>query len=167
MAVRPERSRPRTSRIRIVLEEEAFELIQAIWRSRLSVRAAWCPLATAIGSSADRPAALAELVGIILNDGVRLAGGALRASCTSPPVRPTRQAAGRSRRRGERVLPPEIAAVVEGMIDCVEQRHGPPARGAYVDARRPPSPIGARPAPATTGASPSPAAAGLIESARS
>ena len=27
--------------------------------------------ATAIGSSADRPAALAELIGIILNDGVR------------------------------------------------------------------------------------------------
>lgn len=29
-------------------------------------------LATAIGSSGDRPAALSELVGIIQNDGVRL-----------------------------------------------------------------------------------------------
>ncbi len=42
-------------------------------------------LATAIGSSGDRPAALAELIGTILNDGVacRPCGST---ACSSPPI---------------------------------------------------------------------------------
>jgi len=59
-------------RIRIVLEMEAFDEIHRSW-SRLGYPfSSLVPsYASAIGSSGDRPDALAELVGIVLNDGVR------------------------------------------------------------------------------------------------
>jgi hypothetical protein len=54
-------------------EEDAFLHLHASWLRQGYPFAALVPsLATAIGSSADRPAALAELIGVILNDGVRL-----------------------------------------------------------------------------------------------
>jgi membrane peptidoglycan carboxypeptidase len=60
------------TRIRIILEEDAFARIQKRW-ARLGYPFDHLvpSLATAIGSSADRPGALAELVGIILNNGVK------------------------------------------------------------------------------------------------
>lgn len=61
------------TRIRIILEEDAFAHIQKRWaRLGYPFEHLVPSLATAIGSSADRPGALAELVGIILNDGVKL-----------------------------------------------------------------------------------------------
>lgn len=63
----------RDSRIRTMLEVEAFSDIHQRWQRLGFPFASLVPsLATAIGSSGDKPVALAELVGIILNDGVRL-----------------------------------------------------------------------------------------------
>ncbi|WP_417617582.1 transglycosylase domain-containing protein [Oceanisphaera sp.] len=63
----------RDSRIRTMLEVEAFSDIHQRWQQLGFPFASLVPsLATAIGSSGDKPVALAELVGIILNDGVRL-----------------------------------------------------------------------------------------------
>ncbi|ROL72482.1 glycosyl transferase family 51 [Pseudomonas chlororaphis] len=63
----------RDSRIRTMLEIEAFLDIHQRWQKVGYPFDHLVPsLATAIGSSGDRPAALAELVGTILNDGVRL-----------------------------------------------------------------------------------------------
>lgn len=63
----------RDSRIRTMLEIEAFLDIHQRWQSVGYPFDHLVPsLATAIGSSGDRPAALAELIGTILNDGVRL-----------------------------------------------------------------------------------------------
>jgi len=63
----------RDTRIRILLENEAFLDIHQRWQQLGYPFDHLVPsLATAIGSSGDRPAALAQLVGIILNDGVRL-----------------------------------------------------------------------------------------------
>lgn len=63
----------RDSRIRTMLEIEAFSDIHQRWQKLGYPFDHLVPsLATAIGSSGDRPAALAELMGIILNDGVRL-----------------------------------------------------------------------------------------------
>lgn len=60
-------------RIRSVLEADAFQLIHAVWKRHGFPFQRLVPsLATAIGSSGDTPAALAELAGVILNDGVRL-----------------------------------------------------------------------------------------------
>ena len=60
-------------RIRGLLELEAFLEIHRSWKRLGYPFDSLVPsLATAIGSSADQPAALAELMGIILNDGVRV-----------------------------------------------------------------------------------------------
>ncbi|MHC8313014.1 transglycosylase domain-containing protein [Pseudomonas sp. GT1P32] len=63
----------RDGRIRTMLEIEAFLEIHARWQKVGYPFDHLVPsLATAIGSSGDRPAALAELIGTILNDGVRM-----------------------------------------------------------------------------------------------
>ncbi|WP_448093894.1 transglycosylase domain-containing protein [Pseudomonas lini] len=63
----------RDSRIRTMLEIEAFLDIHQRWQKVGYPFDHLVPsLATAIGSSGDRPAALAELIGTILNDGVRM-----------------------------------------------------------------------------------------------
>lgn len=63
----------RDSRIRIMLEVEAFTDIHQRWAKLGYPFDHLVPsLGTALGSSGDRPAALAELMGIIQNDGIRL-----------------------------------------------------------------------------------------------
>lgn len=63
----------RDKRIRIMLEVEAFLDLHEQWKRLGYPFDHLVPsLATALGSSGDRPAALAELMGIILNDGMRL-----------------------------------------------------------------------------------------------
>jgi membrane peptidoglycan carboxypeptidase len=66
-------------RIQTLLEADAFKIIHARWQRLGYPFASLVPsYATAIGSSADRPAALAELMGIILNDGVRQTAATIR-----------------------------------------------------------------------------------------
>lgn len=63
----------RDSRIRTLLEVEAFMDIHQRWQQLGYPFGHLVPsLATALGSSGDRPGALAELMGIIQNNGVRL-----------------------------------------------------------------------------------------------
>ena len=121
-------------RIRILLEVEAFLEIQRSWQRLGYPFPNLVPsLGTAIGSSGDRPGALAELVGIFLNDGVRY-----------PVVRITEMRFGEGtpfetilRRRaatGERVVSPEIAAVVrQSLVDVVEAGTARRANGAVRD----------------------------------
>jgi membrane peptidoglycan carboxypeptidase len=60
-------------RLRTKIEEEAFAHMFPYWQHLGFPFDHLVPsLATAIGSSADRPIALAELIGIISNDGVRM-----------------------------------------------------------------------------------------------
>jgi cell division protein FtsI/penicillin-binding protein 2 len=60
-------------RLRIRFEQDAFARMLPYWQRLGFPFDHLVPsLATAIGSSADRPTALAELIGIILNDGARL-----------------------------------------------------------------------------------------------
>ena len=62
----------RDSRIRTLLEVEAFSDIHQRWQQLGYPFSHLVPsLATALGSSGDRPAALAELIGIIQNQGIR------------------------------------------------------------------------------------------------
>jgi len=75
-------------RLRIRFEEDAFRRMTPYWQRLGFPFDHLVPsLATAIGSSADRPVALAELIGIILNDGVRLPDiriGKLRFAANTP-----------------------------------------------------------------------------------
>jgi cell division protein FtsI/penicillin-binding protein 2 len=66
----PRRIAFQKSRIKIMLEMEAFNAILHSWRRQGYPFAEMTPsLASAIGASADRPFALAQLAGIIQNDG--------------------------------------------------------------------------------------------------
>ncbi len=72
-------------------------------------------LATAIGSSADRPAALAELMGILLNDGIRLPQiqvSKMRFAAGTPyetALEPNLQT-------GERVMEPAVAQALRDVL---------------------------------------------------
>ena len=109
----------RDSRIRTMLEIEAFLDIHQRWQAVGYPFDHLVPsLATSIGSSGDRPAALAELVGIILNDGVR-----------QPTVRidSLHFAAGTpyetrlviDPHRGKRVMPSEVAQALREALSQV------------------------------------------------
>ncbi|HSE05090.1 MAG TPA: transglycosylase domain-containing protein [Methylomirabilota bacterium] len=103
-------------RITSLLELEAFLDIHRSWERLGYPFASLTPsLATAIGSSGDRPAALAELMGIIVNDGVRqptvLVDGLDFAVGTPYETR-----MGRAEAPATQVLAPEVAAVVRGLL---------------------------------------------------
>ncbi len=118
---RTSRKHQQDKRIRIMLEDEAFTQIHASWQRLGYPFDSLVPsYATAIGSSADRPAALAELVGIILNDGARL-----------PTVRveeyefakntPFETVIGRKPPEAQQILAPEVAHVTRrALLDVVQ-----------------------------------------------
>ncbi|MDP2785750.1 MAG: transglycosylase domain-containing protein [Sulfurimicrobium sp.] len=118
------------NRIRNLLEVEAFLEIHRSWQRLGYPFASLVPsLATAIGSSADRPAALADLMGIILNNGIKVpttliegmhfaAGTPFEAVIRKPAA------------KGERMFSPELASAVRGvLVDVVER--GTAARLAH------------------------------------
>ena len=109
----------RDSRIRVMLEIEAFLDIHQRWQQVGYPFDHLVPsLATAIGSSGDRPAALAELVGIILNDGVRMPTlriDSLHFAANTPYE--TRLVNDPS--KGKRVMPSEVATALREALSQV------------------------------------------------
>lgn len=132
-------------RIDIIVEVTAFERIAAEWRRLGYPFEHLVPsLATSIGSSADRPAALAELMGIVVNDGIR-----------RPTVRidkihlaagtPFETQLERRYEPGERVLPAEIAQVARrALLRVVDSGTARRVKGAYRDADDKPIPVGGK-----------------------
>jgi len=107
-------------RIRSLLEVEAFYEIHAAWKRLKYPFDSLVPsYATAIGSSADRPAALASLMGIILNNGMWYP--AIRVEeLHFAEATPYETLLRYQEQAGEQVLQPEIAAVVrEAVLDVV------------------------------------------------
>ena len=109
----------RDSRIRTILEVEAFLDIHQRWQAVGYPFDHLVPsLATAIGSSGDRPAALAELMGIILNDGVR--GKVLRIdSLHFAADTPYETRVVNTPDAGKRVMPSEVATALRGALSQV------------------------------------------------
>jgi membrane peptidoglycan carboxypeptidase len=108
-------------RINIILEMEAFQEIHASWKRLGFPFDSLVPsYATAIGSSADKPVALANLMGILLNDGVRLPlriVEEVRFGADTPYETQFSLAAPAE----ERVIAPEIARIVkETLYDVVK-----------------------------------------------
>jgi membrane peptidoglycan carboxypeptidase len=106
-------------RIQSLLEVEAFDALHRDWKRLGYPFDNLTPsYATAIGSSGDRPAALAELMGILVNDGVRLPMVSLtelRFAQNTPfetrfkPNKP----------EGERLLPVEVVRTVRKALSLV------------------------------------------------
>ena len=111
----------RDSRIRTMLELDAFEDIQQRWQRLGYPFEQLVPsLATALGSSGDRPEALAELMGIILNDGVRQRTHRIEELQFATQT-PYETGLKWQDVAGEQVLAPEVAAIVrENLLDVVE-----------------------------------------------
>ncbi|MEO6096494.1 MAG: transglycosylase domain-containing protein, partial [Fibrobacteria bacterium] len=114
--------RAQDSRIRGIMELEAFLEIHRAWQRLGYPFGSLVPsYATSIGSSADRPNSLAELVGIILNDGVR------HPSVLIDRLRfgegtPYETIFSRSDTTSERLLAPEICRTVRAsLLDIVEK----------------------------------------------
>jgi hypothetical protein len=119
-------------RIRIIAEQDAFAEIVKDWHKQGYPFDRLVPsLATAIGSSGDRPEALSELIGIILNDGVRLpttnverlhfAAGTPYETDLSYTAEP-----------GERVVAPETAAIVrQALAKVVSDGTGKRLQGTF------------------------------------
>jgi membrane peptidoglycan carboxypeptidase len=109
-------------RIRVMMESDAFREMHKDWKRQGFPFDSLVPsYATAIGSSGDNPAALAELAGIILNGGVR-----------SPSLRvhdmhfaagtPFETLLERRSAKGDHVLSPEVVSVVrQEMLGVVER----------------------------------------------
>ena len=121
-------------RIMSLLEEEAFIEIHAAWKRVGYPFDALTPsYATSIGASGDRPAALAELTGILVNNGIKL-----------PAVRfdslhyaqgtPYETLLKKTNDPGERVFASEIAKVVRGaLVGVVEGGTASRLNGIYED----------------------------------
>lgn len=110
------------TRIYTLLEVEAFLDIHQRW-ARLGYPFGHLvpSLATALGSSGDRPAALAELMGVILNDGVRLPTRHLTGVQFASDT-PWATELARGPVAGERVMAPEVArALQQALSDVVER----------------------------------------------
>ncbi|RAU43281.1 MULTISPECIES: transglycosylase domain-containing protein [unclassified Pseudomonas] len=109
----------RDSRIRTMLEIEAFLDIHQRWQKLGYPFDHLVPsLATAIGSSGDRPAALAELIGIIQNDGIRVP--ALRIdSLRFAADTPYETLLSNNPDLGKRVMPSEVAAAMREALSQV------------------------------------------------
>jgi len=120
-------------RIRSLLEIEAFLEVHRNWQLHGYPFESLVPsLATAIGSAADRPSALAELAGIIANGGVRNPTNRmseLRFAADTPydTVLTPLDA------EGARVMPVEVAQALRGAtVGVVESGTAVRARGALV-----------------------------------
>ena len=135
----------RDSRIRTMLEVEAFLDIHQRWQAVGYPFDHLVPsLATAIGSSGDRPAALAELMGIILNDGVR--GKVLRIdSLHFGADTPYETHVVNSPEAGKRVMPSEVATALRGALSqVVDAGTAKRVSGSFVQADGTPMAMGGK-----------------------
>jgi hypothetical protein len=119
------------SRIRLILEQEAFMEIHKAWKRLGYPFATLVPsLATSIGSSADRPAALTELMGILVNEGKKIPMVTIQhlhfAEGTPFETRVIPQKPSR-----EQVLSPLVAQILrQELIEVVEHGTAIGAKGA-------------------------------------
>lgn len=109
----------RDSRIRTMLELDAFVDIQQRWHKLGYPFSGLVPsLATALGSSGDRPEALAELMGIIINDGVKLPNVRIKQLHFAADT-PYETMLARKPVTGKQVLEPAIAALMKETLLAV------------------------------------------------
>lgn len=132
-------------RIRTMLEEEAFLEIQREWRRLGYPFPNVVPsFGSSIGSSGDRPAALAELTGILLSGGVRLPSFRV-AELRFAEGTPFETIVRRKEPERERVLSEEVASVAAGaMRDVVERGTARQVAGLFRGPEQTSLPVGGK-----------------------
>jgi membrane peptidoglycan carboxypeptidase len=143
--LRSTRKHAQDVRIRSLLEADAFREIHQRWQRLGYPFPSLTPsLATAIGSSADTPKALAELVGIVLNGGRRFRLEHINALRFAEGT-PYETIVERTPQHGEIVLLPTIAQhVKQELIGVVEKGTGRRAFGSVTQNDGKPLPIGGK-----------------------
>ena len=142
---RTQRKNAQDIRIRTLLEVEAFLEVHRVWKRHGYPFNSLVPsYATAIGSSADRPSSLAELVGIILNRGVRYPVARIDELHFAHQT-PYETLFQREESKGEIVLSPEIASVARSaLIDVAESGTAQQVRRAFVRSDGTPVAVGGK-----------------------
>ncbi|MCK9394658.1 MAG: transglycosylase domain-containing protein [Methylobacter sp.] len=132
-------------RIMTLLEDEAFKQIHTAWdRLGYPFGSLTPSYATSIGASGDRPAALAELMGILRNDGVRLPTVRFD-SLHYAQATPYETVLDKLPEQGQQVLAPEIAKAARGaLIGVVEAGTAGRLRGVYKSADGKPLSVGGK-----------------------
>lgn len=128
----PRNRRAQDLRLRIRMEKDAFARMTPYWqRLGFPFKTMVPSYATAIGNSSDRPVALAELIGILVNDGVRRRSISLtkvhfaRSTPYETVIEPKQD-------QGEQVLAPEVAQTArKAMAEVVEQGTARRLSGAF------------------------------------
>ena len=120
-------------RIRGLREEAAFEKILQSWqRLGYPFEALTPSYATAIGASGDRPAALAELMGILANDGIRLPVARTESLHFAQGTPYETRLQYRPTEAPQRVLPSEVVHTVRrALADVVEAGTARRLHGAF------------------------------------
>lgn len=120
------------SRIHQMLELDAFEDIAADWRHLGYPFKALTPsIASALGASGDRPSSLAELMGIIVNDGMLMPAGKID-SLQFAQGTPYETDFVYKPAAGVRVLPEEITRIVRrSLTDVVQGGTGVRLKGGF------------------------------------
>lgn len=143
------RTRNRTAqdnRLRARIERDAFARMTPYWRRLGFPFAHLVPsYATAIGSSSDQPAALADLMGVLLNDGVRRPPSMIQqvSFAESTPYQTTLEAPQPA--PGTLVVPPEVARAARGVLgDVVQRGTAARLRGVFVDSTGAPVWVGGK-----------------------
>lgn len=132
-------------RIQSLLEDEAYQQIYQQWRRLGYPFSSIVPsYATAIGSSADRPAALADLMGIILNNGVRQPQATIRRLDFGAGT-PYHTVFVRKPSEPQRLLPAAITQVErEALVNVVTGGTAVRVKGGYTTADGQPLTIGGK-----------------------
>ncbi|WP_114811970.1 transglycosylase domain-containing protein [Paraburkholderia kururiensis] len=108
-------------RIRRMVEERAYEAIGKSWQALGYPFASITPsYGTAIGASGDRPAALAQLIGLIANGGNKLPTHSIE-SLEFAQGTPYETRFARTATPPQPLISPEISAVVHGLLGDVVQ----------------------------------------------
>lgn len=141
---KPHKTFQQNVRIKMLLEEEAFDQIWKDWRRQGYPFDHLVPsLGSALGASGDRPDALADLMGIIMNDGVRLKTVDLQTLdfADGTPYQTDFAVAPKP----QRVFPAAVAAVARRALQgVVLNGTGARVRGVYHTADGSPMPVGGK-----------------------
>jgi membrane peptidoglycan carboxypeptidase len=132
-------------RLRILLEEDAFERILEDWQRQGYPFSHLVPsLSTAIGSSGDRPDALARLIGIVLDGGMRKSVVDL-ARLEFAVGTPYETVFGAHPSITERVIAPEAAETIrQALVGVVKNGTAKGLQGGYLDADGRPMKLGGK-----------------------
>ncbi|HEY1151208.1 MAG TPA: transglycosylase domain-containing protein, partial [Pseudoduganella sp.] len=140
------RKHAQDKRIAGLLEMEAFMGIHRQWKKMGYPFDSLVPsYATTLGASADRPAALAEMMGIIINGGVRKATQRIESLHFAANTPYDTQVARGKPTSNEQVLSPEVARVVADAIrEVVSDGTAKRAKQAFVSADGSIIPVGGK-----------------------